>query len=183
MPSNSYCSQCQNMQSEMDLDKDRWIDLVFSKASAHYCAVGIFFRIGQLVIVFAVLFVIHSSDTHRPLFIEWHRQASYVLLLINVFCKCIMVHKALAFNIHLCYPFDSSGLYPFLERKGKGRLFIVTPQIVEEGVGYRSKPGRSFPCPAAYRLMIKRFRYMEYFLSLLHKFWVWSKGYWELSSR
>lgn len=82
MPSNSYCSQCQNMQSEMDLDKDRWIDLVFSKASAHYCAVGIFFRIGQLVIVFAVLFVIHSSDTHRPLFIEWHRQASYVLLLM-----------------------------------------------------------------------------------------------------
>lgn len=62
MPSNSYCSQCQNMQSEMDLDKDRWIDFVFSKASAHYCAVGIFFRIGQLVIVFAGLFVIHSSQ-------------------------------------------------------------------------------------------------------------------------
>lgn len=36
--------------------------LIVSKASAHCCAIGIFLRIGQLVIVFAVLFVIHSSQ-------------------------------------------------------------------------------------------------------------------------
>lgn len=59
--------------------------LIVSKASAHCCAIGIFLHIGQLVIVFAVLCDTLLSDSYRPLFIEWQRQASYVLFLINFF--------------------------------------------------------------------------------------------------
>lgn len=50
-----------------------------------------------------------------------------------------MVSSALAFNIHLRHPFDSSGLYPFPERKGKGRLITVTLEMAEVGLGDRSR--------------------------------------------
>lgn len=49
-----------------------------------------------------------------------------------------MVSSALAFNIHLSHPFDSSGVYPFRERKGKGRLITVTLEMVEVRLGYRT---------------------------------------------
>lgn len=65
-----------------------------------------------------------------------------------------MVSKALAFNMHLSHPFDSSGGSPFLERKGKGRLMAVTLGMVEERLGYRSE--LAFPCPAVYRLMLTK---------------------------
>lgn len=40
----------------------------------------------------------------------------------------IMVLKALAFNIHLSHSFDSSALYPFLERKKKGKVNYCHPR-------------------------------------------------------
>jgi len=49
-----------------------------------------------------------------------------------------MVSSALAFNIHLSHPFDSSGLCPFPERKGKGRLITVTLEMAAVRLGCRT---------------------------------------------
>lgn len=83
-PRSSYCSQCQNIQSEMELDKDRWIQancfqgicslLCYRYFLAHW-------SVGHCLC--SSLCDTLLSDSYRPLFIEWQRQASCVLFLIN----------------------------------------------------------------------------------------------------
>lgn len=128
--------------------------LIFPTASAHRCA----------VFSFSLVRVCHrpcsslcdsplpSSPTSIGLFIERHRQV-FFFIKNGVFCKYIMVSSALAFNIHLSHPFDSSGLCPFPERKGKGRLNHRHPRDGGGKAG-EQEPCLAFTCPSACRLML-----------------------------
>lgn len=108
------------------------------------------FSFGQLVIVFAVLFVIHSSDTHRPLFIEWHKQASYVLLLIKVFVNVSWYTKHWHLTFTYAIPSTAVVFIPFWREKEREGYLLSSHRQQRKGWGI----GQSLAVPFLVRLLI-----------------------------
>lgn len=101
--------------------------LSFSKASAHHCARGYFVSHWSVCLCLCSFLYDNSPlRFHSPLFIVRHSQASCVVF--YVFCKSIMLSKALAFNIHLNHLSSTAVVFfPFWGEKG--RLTVTLEKV------------------------------------------------------